>query len=52
MACHGLKKGSFHLFRNPKWSRIIFKALSALRGAQIAQTGLKMGSCHLFVHPK
>ena len=24
MACDGLKKGSFHLFRHPKWSRIIF----------------------------
>ena len=24
MACYGLKKGSFHLFRHPKWSRIIF----------------------------
>ena len=28
----------------------IFKALSALRGAKIAQQGLKMGSFHLFVH--
>ena len=36
------------------WSQIgrIFKALSALRGAKIAQHGLKMGSFHLFVHPK
>ena len=25
MACNGLKKGSFHLFVHPKWSRIIFK---------------------------
>ena len=24
MACNGLKIGSFHLFRDPKWSRIIF----------------------------
>ena len=24
MACNGLKKGSFHLFRHPKWCRIIF----------------------------
>ena len=24
MACNGLKKGSFHLFLHPKWSRIIF----------------------------
>ena len=24
MACSGLKMGSFHLFRHPKWSRIIF----------------------------
>ena len=24
MACNGLKRGSFHLFRHPKWSRIIF----------------------------
>ena len=24
MACDGLKKGSFHLFVHPKWSRIIF----------------------------
>ena len=23
MACYGLKKGSFHLFVHPKWSRII-----------------------------
>ena len=34
----------------PKWP--IFKALSALRGAKIAQRGLEMGSFHLFVHPK
>ena len=34
----------------PNWP--IFKALSALRGAKIAQHGLKMGSFHLFVHPK
>ena len=24
MACNGLKRGSFHLFVHPKWSRIIF----------------------------
>ena len=24
MACNGLNMGSFHLFRHPKWSRIIF----------------------------
>ena len=24
MACNELKMGSFHLFRHPKWSRIIF----------------------------
>ena len=24
MACNGLKIGSFHLFRQPKWCRIIF----------------------------
>ena len=24
MACNGLKMGSFHLFRHPKWARIIF----------------------------
>ena len=30
----------------------IFNALSALRGAKIAQHGLKMGSFHLFVHPE
>ena len=24
MACNALKRGSFHLFRHPKWSRIIF----------------------------
>ena len=24
MACNGLKRGSFHLFRHPKCSRIIF----------------------------
>ena len=24
MACNRLKKGSFHLFRHPKWYRIIF----------------------------
>ena len=24
MACNGLKMGSFHLFRHPQWSRIIF----------------------------
>ena len=29
MTCNGLKMGSFHLFRHPKWSRIIFgKTLS------------------------
>ena len=32
----------------PNWP--IFKALSALRWAKIAQHGLKMGSFHLFVH--
>ena len=25
MACNGLNKRSFHLFRHPKWSRIIFE---------------------------
>ena len=30
----------------------IFKALSALRGAKIAQHGLKMGPFHLLVQPK
>ena len=25
MACNGLKKGPFHLFRHPKWSRIILE---------------------------
>ena len=30
----------------------IFKALSAFRGAKIAQHGLKMGSFPLFVDPK
>ena len=24
MACNGLKMDSFHLFRHPKWCRIIF----------------------------
>ena len=24
MACNWLKRGSFHLFRHPKWSRITF----------------------------
>ena len=24
LACNGLKKGSFHLFVHPNWSRIIF----------------------------
>ena len=37
----------FEPFAVPKWP--IFKALSALRGAKIAQHGLKMGSFHLFV---
>ena len=27
MACNGLKMGSFHLFRHPKWSRIIFEKI-------------------------
>ena len=40
----------FEPFVVPNWP--IFKALSALRGAKIAQHGLKMGSFHLFVHPK
>ena len=40
----------FEPFVVPKWP--IFKALSALRGAEIAQHGLKMGPFHLFVHPK
>ena len=34
----------------PNWP--IFKALSDLREAEIAQHGLKMGSLQLFVHPK
>ena len=25
MACNGLKRGSLHLFRHPKWSKIIFE---------------------------
>ena len=40
----------FEPFVVPNWP--IFKALSALRGAKIAQHGLQMGSFHLFVHPK
>ena len=40
----------FEPFVVPKWP--IFKALSALRGAKIAQHGLRMGSFHLFVNPK
>ena len=40
----------FEPFVVPKWP--IFKALSALRGANIAQHGLKMGSFHSFVHPQ
>ena len=41
---------AFEPFVVPK--RPIFKALSALRMAKIAQHGLKMDSFHLFVHPK
>ena len=41
---------AFEPFVVPNWP--IFKALSALRGAKIAQHGLKMGSFHLFVHPQ
>ena len=40
----------FEPFVVPNWP--IFKALSAFRGANIAQHGLKIGSFHLFVHPK
>ena len=40
----------FEPFVVPNWP--IFKALSALRRAKIAEHGLKMGSFHLFVHPK
>ena len=40
----------FYSFVAPNWP--IFKALSALRGAKIAQHGLKMGSFQLFLHPK
>ena len=40
----------FEPFLVPNWP--IFKALSALREAEIVQHGLKMGSFHLFVHPK
>ena len=40
----------FEPFVVPNWP--IFKAISALRGANIAQYGLKMGPFHLFVHPK
>ena len=25
MACNGLKKGSFHLFRQPRWFRIVLE---------------------------
>ena len=44
----------FDLFLSHLSSQIgqIFKALSALRGAKVAQHGLKMGSFHLFVHLK
>ena len=41
---------AFEPFVVPNWP--IFKALSALRGAKIAQHGLKMGSFPLFVHPQ
>ena len=49
-----LENHGFDPFLSPLLSQIgrIVKALSPLRGAQIAQTGLKMGSFHLFVHPK
>ena len=40
----------FEPFVVPNWP--ILKALSPLRGANIAQRGLKMGSFYLFVHPK
>ena len=41
---------AFWPFVVPIWP--ISKALSALRGAKIAQHGLKMGSFHFIVHPK
>ena len=40
----------FEPFVVPNWP--VFKALSALRGAKIAQHGPKMGSFHLSVHPR
>ena len=40
----------FEPFVVPNWP--IFKALSALRGAKMAQHGLKRGPFDLFVQPK
>ena len=40
----------FEPFVVPNWP--ISKAVSALRGAKIAQHGLKMEPFHLFVQPK
>ena len=63
-----LKMSYIHPFGHRNWNRIvfgkpwfcpclepnypIFKVLSALRGAKIAQHGLKMVPFHLFVQPK
>ena len=68
MACNGRKKGSFHLFVQPKWCRIIFgktpfhpffthflsifKVFCDCGVPKLACNGLKMGSFHLFRHPK
>ena len=30
MACNGLKKGPFHLFRHPKWSKTTFEKTHCL----------------------
>ena len=66
MACNGPKKGSFHLFRHPQWSRIIFgkthfypffvpkqpifKAFWDFRRAKMGHRELKTRPKHLFWH--
>ena len=66
MVCNGLKMGSFHLFRHPKWSRITcgktlfypffvpkqpnFKAFWDFKRAKTGHHKLKTRQKHLFWH--
>ena len=47
MACNGLKMGSFHLFRHPKWSRLIFGSKKQ-RSTKWVESGIFFGQGQLY----